>query len=54
MYPRTLRPFYARIRPYGFMILLGLFYFGAFKYLLAPVYQVYEATYHLIRIYAVL
>lgn len=54
LYPRTLGPFYARIRPYGFMIFLGLFYFGAFKYLLAPVYQVYEATYHLIRIYAVL
>lgn len=54
LYPRTLGPFYARIRPYGFMIFLGLFYFGAFKYLLAPVYQVYEATYHLIWIYAVL
>ena len=51
MYPRTLGPFYARIRPYGFMIFVGFYYFGAFKYLLAPVYQVTWAAYDLIGVY---
>lgn len=54
LYPRTLGPFYARIRPYGFMIFIAFYYLHAFDYLLAPVSQVYEATYHLIWIYAVL
>lgn len=54
LYPRTLGPFYARIRPYGFMIFLAFFYFGAFQYLLAPVFQVRDAAYHLMWIYALL
>jgi len=37
LFPRTLGRFYARIRPYGFMIFLLLFWIDAFEYLLVVV-----------------
>ncbi len=35
-FPRTLGPFYARLRPYAFMLFLGLMYIGVLKWLLMP------------------
>ena len=37
MFPRTLGPFYERIRPYGFLLFLLLIYSGLLQYLLYPV-----------------
>ncbi len=37
LFPRTLGPFYARIRPYGFIVFLVLLYTNMIGYLLAPV-----------------
>ncbi len=35
-FPRTIGPIYARLRPYAFMIFLGLIYSGILRYLLLP------------------
>lgn len=37
--PNRLRLLYTRIEPYGFMILLGLMFAGAFKYLIGPPFK---------------
>ncbi len=37
LFPNSLGPLYARIRPYGFLIFLGAIYMGLFKYLVIPV-----------------
>ena len=36
LFPRTLGAFYARIRPYSFLLFFGLIYCNAFTYLLLP------------------
>ena len=38
LFPSRLGRFYAWIRPYGFLVFLGVFYSGLFKYLLIPVW----------------
>lgn len=35
-FPHTLGPFYARLRPYAFLLFLGLLYVGVLEYLLRP------------------
>lgn len=37
LFPRSLGPLYARIRPYGFLVFLGAIYLGLFDYLVIPV-----------------
>jgi len=37
LFPSTLGVIYARLRPFGFLVFLALFWTGAFDYLLAPV-----------------
>ncbi len=36
LFPRSVGPFYARIRPFGFLIFLGAIYTGVFEYLIIP------------------
>lgn len=36
LFPRTAGPFYAKIRPFGFLIFLGAIYTGVFEYLIIP------------------
>ncbi len=36
LFPKSIGPFYARIRPYGFLIFLGAIYMGLFKMLFIP------------------
>lgn len=40
LFPRQLGGFYAKIRPYGFLIFLGAIYAGLFQYLIIPVFAV--------------
>jgi Zn-dependent protease len=40
MFPRTLGPVYAKIRPLGFILFLVLIYTGLFQYLLIPAFMV--------------
>ena len=40
MFPRTLGPFYARMRPCGFLMFVAAIYMGLFTYLVIPVFAV--------------
>ena len=54
LYPRSLGPFYARIRPYGMLSFIGFYYFDAFSYLLAPVAILLGNAFRLMWVYAIL
>jgi Zn-dependent protease len=50
LFPRTLGPIYERIRPYAFLLFLGLIYTGVLKYLLYPVIYVLARGFFLISL----
>ena len=40
LFPKSMGPFYARIRPYGFLIFLGAIYMGMFEMLSVPLFAI--------------